>query len=222
MTIGVLLIGAWPVTATGVWKEHRMTARSVFIPRSEQDVAALVDAYPLAWVVSAGPAGHGASVLPLLVERDVRGHVAAFFGHFAKSNRQVALLERQPEAMILAQGPGGYVSPALVSNPTWGPTWNYAVARFMVEVRFVPEETPAALERLAAWVERDHAQPWTPDRMGARYAELAQHVIAFRATVRETHAAFKLGQDERPETFDEIVAGVDPALADWMTRTVRG
>ena len=198
-----------------------MTSRLLFVPKSESDVAALVEAFPLAWVVSAGDAGHAATVLPLLVERDGDGRVAALFGHFARANPQVALLERQPAAMILAQGPGGYVSPALVSNPTWGPTWNYAVARFEVEVRFVPEETHAALERLSAWVERDRPQPWTPDRMGARYAELAQHVIAFRATVREVHAAFKLGQDERPETFAEIVAGVDPALAEWMTRTAR-
>jgi transcriptional regulator len=197
-----------------------MTLRSVFVPKSEQDIAALVDAYPLAWLVSAGPEGHAASVLPLLVERDAQGRVAALFGHFAKSNPQVALLERQPTAMILAQGPNGYISPALVSNPTWGPTWNYAVARFEVEVEFVPDETHAALERLAAWVERDRPVPWTPDRMGARYGELARYVVAFRATVREVHAAFKLGQDERPETFAEIVAGVDPALGEWMTRSV--
>ena len=197
-----------------------MTLRSVFVPKSDGDVAALVDAYPLAWVVSAGTAGNGATVLPLLVERDSVGRVATLFGHFAKSNPQVALLKRQPQAIILAQGPQGYISPALVSNPTWGPTWNYAVARFEVEVEFVPDETHAALERLAAWVERDRPQPWTPDRMGPRYEELARHVIAFRATVREVHAAFKLGQDERPETFDEIVAGVDPALGEWMTRSV--
>jgi transcriptional regulator len=135
----------------------------------------------------------------------------------------VALLQRQPEAMILVQGPNGYVSPGLVSNPTWGPTWNYAVARFAVEVRFVPEETHAALERLTAWVERDRPQPWTPERMGPRYAQLARYVIAFRATVHAVEASFKLGQDERPETFDEIVAGVaDPALAEWMIHTVRG
>ena len=199
-----------------------MTLRSLFVPKSDSDVAALVDAYPLAWIVSAGAAGHNATVLPLLVERDGEGRVASLLGHFAKSNPHVALLERQPEAMVLAQGPGAYISPSLVSNPTWGPTWNYAVARFEVEIRFVPNETHAALERLAGWVERDYPQPWTPDRMGARYAELAQHVIAFRATVREVHAAFKLGQDERPETFDEIVAGTEPALAEWMTLTVRG
>lgn len=199
-----------------------MTSRPLFVPKSEQDVAALVEAYPLAWLVSAGSAGHAASMLPLLVERDEQGRVAAFLGHIPKSNPQAALLEAQPAAMILVQGPDGYISPSLVSKPGWAPTWNYAAVRFEVAVQFVPGKTHEALDRLAAWLERNHPQPWTTDRMGARYADLAQYVIGFRAIVRETHASFKLGQDEPPETFDEIVAGVDPDLAEWMTRTVRG
>ena len=53
--------------------------------------------------------------------------------------------------------------------------------------------------------------------MGARYAELAVRVVAFRATVRETHARFKLGQDEKPRAFAEIVEGLgDAPLAHWM------
>jgi len=169
-----------------------MSSRALFVPGSACAVADLVDAYPLAWVVSAGPVGHACTMLPFLAERKDDGTVAALFGHFGLSNPQVALLERQPQAMILAQGPHGYVSPGLVSNPTWGPTWNYAVARFAVELRFVPEETHAALERLAVWVERDRPQPWTRDRMGARFDDLARYVIAFRATVIEVDASFKL------------------------------
>ena len=236
--VAVLLIGAWLATMIvlggSLWwlrrrfrqprgKKSDMTLRAPFSCPGPHRMSPRWS-MPIRWLgwCPTGPAGaRPRRCCRLLVERDSDGRVAALFGHFAKSNPQVALLERQPDAMILAQGPGGYISPALVSNPTWGPTWNYAVARFEVEVAFVPDETHAALERLAAWVERDRPQPWTPDRMGARYAELAQHVIAFRATVREVHAAFKLGQDERPETFAEIVAGVDPALGEWMTRSVR-
>jgi transcriptional regulator len=205
-----------PVDAQG---EDLMTA-TPFVPREPADVPALVDAYPLCWVVSAGPEGQAATPLPLLAERGPDGGVVELFGHFALSNPQVALLRRQPRAMILAQGPNGYISPRLVSNPTWGPTWNYAVARFDVEIRFVPEENDAALRRLAAFLERDAAQPWTVDRMGARYAELSRYIVAFRATILAEHARFKLGQDETPGTFDEIVAGLgDQALAAWMTRT---
>lgn len=194
-----------------------------FLPRRDADILRLIANYPLAWVVSMGEAGRAATPLPLLAETDADGRITALFGHFARSNPQVALLEHQPEAMILFQGPQGYIAPRLVSNPIWGPTWNYAVARFDVTVAFVPEETEAAVERLAAMLERDRPEPWTPARMGARRAELAKRIIAFRAHVTAAHPRFKLGQDESAQTFDEIVAGLDDAaLAAWMTRTVRG
>jgi transcriptional regulator len=55
--------------------------------------------------------------------------------------------------------------------------------------------------------------------MGARYEQLKERIIAFRAVVRETHARFKLGQDENDQTFGEIVDGLqDRELAEWMGR----
>jgi transcriptional regulator len=194
-----------------------------FSPHSEADVARLIADYPLAWVISMGEAGRAATPLPLLAETDADGRITALFGHFARSNPQVALLERQPQAMILFQGPQGYIAPRLVSNPAWGPTWNYAVARFDVAIAFVPEETEAAVEQLAATLERGRADPWTPTQMGVRRAELVKRIVAFRAHVSAAHPRFKLGQDETLQTFDEIVVGLDDAaLAAWMTRTVRG
>ena len=190
---------------------------SLFTPCPNQ-VTALVDAFPLAWVVSGGGEyGFAATPLPLLGERDEEGAVVALFGHFARANPQVAALERAPAATILFTGPQGYISPDLVSNPGWGATWNYAVARFDVDVRFVPDETASAVERLAAALEAGKPAPWAPDRMGARYDQLLPHIVAFRARVRATHARFKLGQDEGLATFDEIVAGLDDSeLAHWM------
>ena len=187
-----------------------------------QDIVALIAAYPLAWVVSGGPGDFAASPLPLLGETDVEGRIVSLFGHFARSNPQVAALERDPRATILFQGPQGYISPTLVSNPTWGATWNYAVARFEVDIAFLPEETGESVWQLARAVEKDNVPPWTPAAMAHRYDELIQHIVAFRATVRADSVRFKLGQDERPETFDEIVRGLGEGdLAAWMTRMAR-
>ena len=196
---------------------------NLFHPRAPADIAELIADFPLAWLVSQRGERPAATVLPLLAELDDSGAVRALFGHFAKSNPQVAVLERDPQALILFQGPHGYVPSRLVSNPTWGPTWNYAVLRYEVDLRFVPDETEESVARLARALERDRADPWTPERMGARYAQLARHIVAFRATVTAAHPRFKLGQDEGPEAFDEILAGLDnPALVEWMRRTVRG
>jgi len=191
-----------------------------FQPSRITHVADLIRDYPLAWVVSQGPAGHAATPLPLLAETDNEGAVASLFGHFGRSNPHVEIVGRQPEAMILFQGPQGYIPARWVSRPGWGPTWNYAVARFDVEITLVPEENGAALARLAAALERDQPTPWRPDMMGERYAKMEPRIIAFRARVRATHARFKLGQDETSETFAEIIDGLGPgSLSEWMVKT---
>jgi transcriptional regulator len=192
---------------------------SQFLPREPSDVSELVRAYPLCWIVSGSDADRHATPLPLLPEQDSEGRVTSLFGHIARSNPQQQALERHPRATILCMGPQGYVSPRLVSNPTWGPTWNYAVCRFETEVRFVPEETDAALSQLAAALEGVERDSWTPEKMGERYNQLKHRIVAFRAEVLETYAKFKLGQDENDVVFENIVDGLeDRTLADWMLR----
>jgi transcriptional regulator len=192
---------------------------SPFVPSESADVARLVDAYPLCWVLSGGAQDRLATPLPLLAETDEAGAAQSLFGHMAKGNPHCAALERDGRATILAMGPQGYISPRLVSNPTWGPTWNYAVCRFEVDVRFVPDETDAALSKLAAALEGNDPDAWTPDHMGDRYDQLKPRIIAFRAHVREAHARFKLGQDESEVVFGDIVGGLaDRILAEWMIR----
>jgi transcriptional regulator len=193
--------------------EHLMP--NLFEPREAADIAGLVEAYPLCWVVSGGADDRHATPLPLLAECDGQGRVESLLGHMARSNPQQAALEADPRAAILCMGPQGYISPRLVnSNLTWGPTWNYAVARFETQIRFVPDETGQALARLADALERGG---WTPERMGDRYDQLTPRIVAFRAHVLETHARFKLGQDENDVVFQEIVEGhPDQVLAEWM------
>ncbi|HXV01656.1 MAG TPA: FMN-binding negative transcriptional regulator [Caulobacteraceae bacterium] len=195
-----------------------MNARAQrFAPRSASDIAALIGAFPLAWVVSPGGGPGASTLLPLLAETDETGRTVALFGHFARSTAQVAVLEADPRAQILFLGPNGYVSPRLVSKAGWAPTWNYAAVRFETEVRFHPEETEAAVWRLAQALESDHRPPWVPSRMGDRLKQLLPRIVAFRARVIEAHAVFKLGQDETDAVFEEIVEGLqDHPLAELM------
>lgn len=179
-----------------------------YAPGSHADIVSLVAAAPLAWVISRD---FQATPLPLLAETDASGAIASLLGHFSRRNPQVAALRRDPQGLILFRGPEGYISPRLVSKPAWAPTWNYAVARFEVTVQFVPEETDGAVRRLAGHLERDRGNPWRVEEMGDRYDQLRQHIVAFRAHVRATHATFKLGQDEERGTFDEIVSALDDA-----------
>ncbi|MEZ5498107.1 MAG: FMN-binding negative transcriptional regulator [Steroidobacteraceae bacterium] len=185
-----------------------------FEPRAHSDVLQLIAEYPLALLVSQD---FQVSALPLIVDEASQDGVRSLLGHIAKRNPQLPALRERPRALALFNGPQGYVSGRMVSKPGWGPTWNYAIVRFEVDIEFCESGTDDAVRRLAAHLERDAKPAWQVEQMGERYAQLREHIIGFRAHVRGAQARFKLGQDEDASTFAEIVAGFQGmALADWM------
>src|SRR5262245_18845074 len=120
---------------------------------SNAELIDLIESYPLAWVVSGAPDSFAATPLPMMVDADAAGAPVRLIGHFAKSNPQVAQLERSPRALFLFQGPHGYISPSWLSNRTWAPTWNYTVIRIEADVRFLPDRADAVLARLVRKME---------------------------------------------------------------------
>jgi transcriptional regulator len=187
------------------------------------DLLDLIRAYPLATMVSHG-AGDGAgefaaTPLPILPDVDEAGRLIRLVGHMSLANEQVEKLRANPAAYFLFHGPQGYVSPRLVPDRTWAPTWNYILVRVSAEVKFRPDQNDAALRRLVATMEAGHPDAWSVEQMGERYERISGHVIAFDATVTSVHATFKLGQDEKPLMFESMLAGLDqPELKHWMRR----
>jgi len=194
---------------------------SLFQAPNEAALLRLILDFPLAWVVSHGGDAFAATPLPLVAERDAEGRLVSLVGHLPRANPQVAVLAAEPEALVLFQGPQGYISTSLVSDPASAPTWNYAVARFVCRIEFRPDENDRALRMLTAQAEAAHGTDWSVEKMGARYASMQKRIVAFRAHILSRHVTFKLGQDERPADFAAIVAGLrDPLLAGWMQAAV--
>ncbi|MGN6376202.1 MAG: FMN-binding negative transcriptional regulator [Sphingomonas sp.] len=188
---------------------------------NDDDLGELIAAYPLAWVVTRSDRFR-ATPLPILLERDAAGTPVSLLGHFGRSNPQIADVQGDPRALFLFQGPHGYISPDMAGRGDWGPTWNYAVARIEADIALDPTLNDEAIARLIAAMERDRPQPWTADRLGARYDQLIRHIVAFRATITRVDARFKLGQDEQHDVFASIVDHLDgDPLGDWMRRLDR-
>ncbi|TPG21825.1 FMN-binding negative transcriptional regulator [Sphingomonas koreensis] len=188
---------------------------------TNDDLAALIAAHPLAWVVTHGERFR-ATPLPILLERDAGGAPVSLIGHFGRSNPQLDAVYADRHALFLFQGPHRYISPDMAGRPDWGPTWNYAIARIEAEIDLDPAFNDEAVARLIAAMERDRPDPWTADQLGARYDALIRHIVAFRARITHVDARFKLGQDEADAVFDTIVDHLsgDP-LAGWMQRMGR-
>lgn len=186
---------------------------------STQDLLTLIREHPLAWLVSARDGRFHAIPLPLLAETDASGELASLFGHCSRANAQVEHLRADPRALVLFSGPNGYLSPSLVSDPRWVPTWNYAVAAIEVDVAFVEDETLGSVVRLADALEGGLPEPWKIEQAGERIEPMLRRIIAFRGRVRSTWASFKMGQDESLAVLSELISGTgDGELAGWMAR----
>jgi len=201
---------------------------TLFAPRHPRDIAELVDAHPLAWIVSGQAGALGATPLPVQIDCDDAGRPLRLVGHFARRNPQLDALRADPRATILVLGPQGAISPSWFRDRSRAPTWNYASAVFDVdiELRDTRADADALLERLVAQVEAGNPTPWRIDEVGARYGQLVTGVVGFHAHVREVRSCFKLGQDERDDVFHDIlrtldITGQDP-LATWMRRFAEG
>lgn len=201
-----------------------------YAPASEADVTRLVIEHPLAWVVSTSADEWRATPLPLrpVIPPGEGRPIEALIGHFARSNPQVALVRRQPRALILFMGVQGYVSPSWLADRAQAPTWNYATAQYLVELELTEGEPArdAALADLVGAMEAGRPSAWSSSEMGARYRSLARSIVAFRARVLERRVRFKLGQDERADVYADILWGLDrtgsAALGDWMRRSNPG
>lgn len=183
------------------------------------DVAALIEEYPLAWVVASGGDGEESTLLPLIGVYGEDGQLTELIGHMGRSNPLHATLIADPRALILFKGPDGYVSPNQVGRRNWGPTWNYTQLRIHAEITFTPDATPEALDVLTEAVERDQPQPWRSEELGERYPGMLKAIIGFRAKVVSLRGKFKLGQDESDIDYAAICANTDDkALLRWMNR----
>jgi len=182
-----------------------------FSARSDEDVTRFIAANPLAFVVTGAAGNADTTLLPLRPEQIDAGRIATLTGHYPRANPQVAQLQAEPRASLLFLGPHGYVSPSWFADRTQAPTWNYASANLDVRIEFLdtPEDLDRIVRDLVDAMENGRERPWSVDEMHARYAQLLQRIVPFRATVLDIRAKFKLGQDERDDTFPEILHGLE-------------
>ena len=104
---------------------------NTFLEDDLQTLHAMIQAHPLATLITAGSSGLLANLVPFtLVDGGENGTLRA---HIAKANDQVSALSSGAETLVVFQGPEAYITPSwYVSKQEHGrvvPTWNYAVVQ---------------------------------------------------------------------------------------------
>lgn len=191
---------------------------------------ALVRAYPLGTLVTAGAGGLQASLLPFLLDPAAGPH-GALRAHMARANPQLDALRSGEACLVLFRGPQGYVSPSWYPSKREHhkvvPTWNYAVVQ--VRGRASVRENAAELDDLLAGLTAEHEAPrdppWSPNDAPPEFlARMAQAIAGIEIAIDTIEGKFKLSQNRDAADRDAVAAALasgddphrNPELADWM------
>ena len=198
-------------------------------------IAEIADANGFALLVTAVGGPPAATHLPMLYETDPAPY-GRLLGHLAAPNPQAAALGRLAEtggeALVVFQGPHGYVSPTWYGDDRQVPTWNYLAVHAYGVPRLLEDEgeVRALLHRLTARYESSRSRPWTIDMLAdGQMRALMRGIVAFEMPVARLEAKAKLNQNKPEDARRGVVAGLeaegDPgadALAAWMRRLALG
>jgi transcriptional regulator len=162
-----------------------------------------------------------ATHLPFLLDR-ARG---VLLGHVAWANPHGRVLDGSAEALVIFQGPHGYVSPSWYATAPAVPTWNYAAVHVYGVPRLLDEgRLLDLLDRLVKKYESGRERPWTMDLPADYLRKMVQSIIGFEVPLSRVEGKFKLSQnrpvEDRRSVIRTLQAGdtAEQELAEFMTR----
>jgi transcriptional regulator len=161
---------------------------------------ALIRAHPLATLITAGPYGLVANLVPFcLFEGGPKGILRA---HIAKANEQVEPLRTGAETLVIFHGPESYITPSWYeSKKEHGrvvPTWNYVVVQVRGTPRVVddPAWVRAQIEALTSAQESRRTAPWkVTDAPEAFVAGQINAIIGVEIPVMTIEGKWKVSQN---------------------------
>lgn len=183
-----------------------------------ETIRSLVAQQSLATVVTLGPDGLEANLIPLLLDPPPRDGApyGVLRGHLARANPQWQRYRPEVDALAIFQGPQAYVSPnwypSKAEHGKAVPTWNYAVVEAKGPLRVIDD--PAWLRQLLADLsavnEAGQSHPWSLDDAPQDFiAAQMKAVVGIEIAIGSLSGKWKMSQN-RPEADRK---GVAAALA---------
>jgi transcriptional regulator len=181
-----------------------------------EDVAqmhALMRAKPLAAFISCGSSGLYATHLPTVLKGECAYGVIEC--HLARANPHWKDLAAATEALMIFQGPEGYITPNWYPSKSLHgkvvPTWNYAVvhAYGRPEVMQDKEWLRRHVSELTAQQERNETQPWMVTDAPASYIDvMLRGIVRFRFAVTRLEGKWKMSQNREMQDRDGVAKGL--------------
>src|SRR5712672_3538878 len=196
------------------------------------EMHALMRARPFAALVSAGAAGLYASHLPTVLKDE--GPYGLIECHLARANPHCRDLAEGNEALMIFQGPEGYVTPnwypSKAAHGKVVPTWNYAVVHATGRPEVMTEKAWLLrhVTELTAQQERTEAKPWALSDAPDSYIDvMLRGIVGFRFAIGRLEGKWKMSQNRNTKDRVGVVKGLserqegdDPEVAGLVQRHI--
>jgi transcriptional regulator len=178
----------------------------------------LVDQIGFGMVFAQTPDGPRVAHVPLIM---TEGGALQF--HLARGNALTKHLDGST-ALIVINGPDGYVSPRWYADPEQVPTWNYVALELEGRVRRLDSEaTLAQVTGLSDLHEArvSEGKPWTMDKLPPeKQRGLLAAIVGFEVEIQAWRETLKLSQNKDASERERVAAGLEgegsPAIAQLM------
>lgn len=190
---------------------------------------AAIRAHPLATLVTHGPSGLTANLVPFTLVSG-EGSPDLLRAHLAKANPQLADLRARGEALVIFQGPQAYVTPSWYpSKQEHGkvvPTWNYILVQAHGRPRVIDDTDwlRAQIDALTHLQEAGRDDPWAVADAPADYvAAQLKGIAGVEIAIERIEGKWKTSQNQPAVNHEGVVAGLrgqdpDSAMAAAMER----
>jgi len=191
---------------------------------------ALMRARPFAALVSSSANGLYGTHLPTVLKDD--GANGLIECHLARANPHWKDLAEGNEALMIFQGPEGYITPNWYpSKAVHGkavPTWNYAVVHAYGRPAVVQDKDwlRRHVTELTTQQEASEAQPWAVSDAPENYVDvMLRGIVGFRFASTRLEGKWKMSQNREMPDRQGVVAGLtarasgdDLAIAEAVAR----
>ncbi len=190
----------------------------------------LIRSHPLGTLVTAGPDGLAANLLPFLVYPQ-EGELGTLRAHFARANPQGAQLAQVKDCLVVFNGPQGYITPSWYPGKQETgkvvPTWNFVTVHAWGAPRLIedPVWLRRQLEDLTDAQEEGHTQPWKVSDAPQGYIDAqVRGIVGLEIPIRRIEGKWKLSQNRSPAERTGVIQGLsaqgpgDQALAELVAQ----
>ena len=181
-----------------------------------EDVAemhALMRARPFAALVSTTQAGLYGTHLPTVLKDE--GTFGTIECHLSRANPHWKDLAEGGEAMMIFQGPDGYITPNwYATKAATGkavPTWNYAIVHAYGRPAVMKDKDWLLrhVTELSNQQERSEAHPWKVSDAPDSYIDvMLRGIIGFRFEITRLEGKWKMSQNREPQDRVRVVEGL--------------